>query len=115
MIRENKVKKILEDGGTVVGSFVKANDPAVVEILGKAGFDFFVADNEHVAMNKNDMVNLIRSGELADIVPIIRVRENKDVEILQVLDSGAFGIQVPNIDTKKDAEKLAKSSRYAPA
>lgn len=114
MIRENKVKKILKNGGNVIGTFVKMNDPASVEILGLVGFDFIVVDNEHVAMNKDDMFNLIRSADVTGIVPIIRVRENIPVEILQALDAGALGVQVPNVDTKSDVYNVVKSAKYAP-
>ena len=114
MIRENKIKKILKNGGNVIGTFVKMNDPASVEILGLVGFDFIVVDNEHVAMNKDDMFNLIRSADVTGIVPIIRVRENIPVEILQALDAGALGVQVPNVDTKNDVCNVVKSAKYAP-
>jgi 4-hydroxy-2-oxoheptanedioate aldolase len=115
MIRENKVKKKLKNGEPVIGTFVKMNDPASVEILGLSGFDFFVADNEHISRDKETMVNMIRAAEVADINPIIRVRENSFIEILQALDAGALGVQVPNVDTKEGIEEVIRSAKYAPA
>lgn len=114
MIRENKVKSMLRNGKKVVGTFVKMNDPASVEIFGLLGFDFIVVDNEHVAMNKDDIFNLIRGAEVTGIVPIVRVGNNTSIEVLQALDAGALGVQVPNIDTKKDIIKLIKNAKYAP-
>lgn len=114
MIRTNRIKQTLKRGGNVIGTFAKITDPAVVEILGLLGFDFFVLDNEHVAMNKESMVNLIRAAELSPIVPIIRVRENSPVEILQALDAGALGVQVPQVDTVAQAQSVVRSAKYAP-
>jgi 4-hydroxy-2-oxoheptanedioate aldolase len=114
MIRENKLKKIIKDGGYAIGTFVKMNDPASVEILGLSGLDFFVLDNEHVAMNRESMTNIVRAADAADIVPIVRVRENYQVEILQALDAGALGVQVPNVDTKEQAEYMVDSVKYNP-
>ncbi|ADL12474.1 HpcH/HpaI aldolase family protein [Acetohalobium arabaticum] len=114
MIRKNEVKQKLKNGEPVVGTFVKMNDPASVEILGLAGFDFFVADNEHISRDKETMVNMIRAAEITDIAPIIRVRENSFIEVLQALDAGALGVQVPNVDTKEGIEEVIRSAKYAP-
>jgi 4-hydroxy-2-oxoheptanedioate aldolase len=114
MIKENKLKKIIKDGGCAIGTFVKFNDPSVAEILGIVGYDFFVLDNEHVTMNRESMVEMIRGANTTDIVPIVRVRKNEDVEVLQALDSGALGVQVPNVDTFEQASNLARYAKYTP-
>lgn len=114
MLRKNNVKKIIKEGGYAVGTFVKISDPSVVEILGLIGFDFFVLDNEHVSMNKETMVSMIRGADSTGIVPIVRVRKNADVEVLQALDSGALGVQVPNVDSFEQAENLVSYVKYNP-
>jgi len=114
MIKENKLKKIIKNGGFVLGTFVKFNDPSIAEILGLVGYDFFVLDNEHVTMNRESMVEIIRGANTTDIVPIVRVRKNEDVEVLQALDSGAMGVQVPNVDTPEEASNLVQYSKYTP-
>jgi 4-hydroxy-2-oxoheptanedioate aldolase len=114
MIRANKVKEKLAKGEVVLGTFVKITDPSVVEILGLCGLDFFVLDNEHVSMSRESMRTIVRSADVTDIVPIVRVRENKEVEILQALDSGYLGVQVPNVDSLEDARRLVDSVKYTP-
>jgi len=114
MLKENKVKKKLKEGGYVVGTFVKITDPSITEILGLIGFDFFVLDNEHVSMSKETIGNIIRGANTTDITPIIRVKKNEDVEILQALDSGALGVQVPNVDTEEQAKDLVSYVKYKP-
>lgn len=114
MLRENVVKKKIKEGGYVIGTFVKFSDPSIVEILGLVGFDFFVLDNEHVAMNRESMVSMVRSADVTGIVPIVRVRENRQVEILQALDAGALGVQVPNVDTLEEATSVVNSVKYNP-
>lgn len=114
MIRPNQVKQTIQSGGNVVGTFAKITDPSVVEVLGLAGFDFFVLDNEHVAMNRESMTHILRAAELSNIVPIVRVRENRAVEMLQALDAGALGVQVPHVNTRDDARHVVESVKYAP-
>ena len=60
------------------------------------------------------MVRFVRSADVTGIVPIERVRENRQVEILQALDAGALGVQVPNVDTIGDAKSLVNSVKYNP-
>lgn len=114
MIKENRVKKLLKEGKSVIGTFVKITDPCTVELLSNAGFDFIVIDNEHTSMNKETVVNLIRMADATGIIPITRVRENSRSQILQALDAGASGAMVPETGTKADVELVVSRVKYAP-
>jgi len=46
-LKKNHLKEALQDGKVVFGPFLKFTDPAVVEIMGFAGFDFVIIDAEH--------------------------------------------------------------------
>jgi 4-hydroxy-2-oxoheptanedioate aldolase len=114
MIRKNPLKKRLKKGEALFGTFVRSSDPAVVEVLGFAGFEFIIIDNEHTAMDLESMVNVIRAAELAGIVPTVRIRQKNAAEILRALDSGAMGVQVPQVDTAEEAAQVARWTKYAP-
>lgn len=114
MIRVNKAKQKLQAGETVFGTFVKFADPSSVEIIGMSDLDFFVIDNEHVSMNRESVMNLCRTADISGIVPIVRTRVNMPVEIMQALDAGALGVQIPNVDTYEQAKLAVESARYAP-
>lgn len=113
-MRENQLKKRLLRGESALGCFVKLTDPAVPELLALAGFDFFVLDTEHVAVDREQLTNIVRSADAAGITPIVRVRENQQVEILQNLDLGWAGVQVPNVDTPQEARDLVSYVKYTP-
>lgn len=114
MIRRSPLLPKLRAGESCIGTFAKLTDPAAVEVLGLAGFDFVIIDNEHTTMSRESMVGLIRAADLAGIVPTVRVRENNAAEILQALDSGALGVQVPQVDTKAQARAVVDRVKYAP-
>lgn len=113
-MRENRLKAMLAQGQSVIGTFVKLTDPAVPEILALAGFDFFVLDTEHVAVDREQLTNIVRAADAAGITPLVRVRENQQVEILQNLDLGYAGVQVPNVDMPQQARDLASYVKYTP-
>jgi len=113
-MRENKLKERLRAGGSAIGTFAKFSDPASVEILALAGFDFFVLDNEHVMFNRETMLHILRAAEASGISPVLRVRKNADVELLQVLDAGAPCVLVPQVNSAAEARACASYVKYAP-
>jgi 4-hydroxy-2-oxoheptanedioate aldolase len=100
--------------GVVLGPFSKSSDPAFVEVMGLAGFDFVVLDLEHGPNNVLSLQNLIRAAEVSGLLPIVRVREDTLSLIGQVLDVGARGIQVPNVQCRQDVEEIVQATRFAP-
>jgi len=114
MIRSNPLLPKLRAGEPCIGTFAKLTDPAATEVLGLAGFDFVVIDNEHTAMSKESMVGLIRAAERVGIVPTVRPRDKGAAEILQALDAGAMGVQVPQVDTAEQARQVVARVKYAP-
>jgi len=111
---KSRLKEKLEKGCPVIGSFVKITDPAVVEIMGRAGFDFAIIDMEHGPITVETAQNSVRAAELAGISPIIRVSRNDPVDILRCLDIGAEGVEVPQIRNAIDAETMASAARFHP-
>ena len=57
----------------VFGPFSKTSDPAIVETLGYAGFDFIILDTEHGPNSIETVQNLIRAAQLSQMAPIARV------------------------------------------
>lgn len=113
-MRDNLLKQKIKNGESAIGTFVKMTDPSVVEVLALAGFDFFVLDTEHVAIDREQLLGILRAAEAFNITPLVRVRENQQVEILQNLDLGYMGVQVPNVDTPEQAKRMVESVKYTP-
>jgi len=113
-VRKNYLKKTLQNGKVVFGPFMKFTDPAAVEIMGFAGFDFVIIDAEHGPISMENAQNMIRVAEAVNITPIIRVGSNDEVLILRALDIGAQGIEIPQINSKPDAVRAVKSVKYSP-
>ena len=111
-IREFK-KKLRE--GYVVGPFSKTSDPAFIEIMGFAGWDFVIIDLEHGPNSVQTVQNLIRAAQIANIFPIVRVKENTPPVIKEVLDIGAGGIHVPQITSVEAAKEVMELAKFAPA
>jgi len=104
----------LSGGETSVGPFLKLSDPAVVEIMGLAGFDHVVIDLEHGPHSIESAQNLVRAAELRGLAPLVRVAANEPSQILRALDIGAQGVHVPHISSAADAQKAVSACRFFP-
>jgi len=113
-LKKNNLKESLQSGKVVLGPFLKFTDPAVVEIMGIAGFDFVIIDGEHGPISIETAQNMIRAAETANITPVIRVANNDEALILRALDIGAQGIEIPQINSRSDALRAVKSVKYSP-
>jgi 4-hydroxy-2-oxoheptanedioate aldolase len=98
----------------VVGPFSKTNDPAFIEILGHARFDFVILDLEHGPNSVETLQNLIRAAQVSKILPIVRVKENNLSVIGEVLDIGAAGIQIPKVENATQARMFINQIKFAP-
>jgi len=107
-------KKLLETQEHVFGVFAKTSDPFFIEILGLSKFDFVILDSEHGPNTYREMYPLILACQNNNIHPIVRVGKLDDIEIQKYLDLGLSGIQIPQVNTKKDAESVKKYTKFFP-
>jgi len=107
-------KEWFENNRFVLGTFVQTADPAVVEILALAGFDFVLVDCEHGPLSSESMKGLMIAASAAGIVPVVRVKQNNASLVMEPLDSGAIGVQIPHVKTAVDAQNAITFARYHP-
>jgi 4-hydroxy-2-oxoheptanedioate aldolase len=100
--------------GPVLGPFSKTRDPAFIEIMGYAGFDFVILDLEHGPNSVETAENLVRAAQIADILPVVRVKEGYLPLIGEVLDIGSGAVQVPQITTAQDARLIVETAKFHP-
>ena len=96
----------LKAGQKPVGIFSGTASPYVVECLGRAGFDYVVIDNEHSPIEAETSAEMIRAAELTGLTPFVRVREISRPAVLKLLDVGAQGLVVPNVNTPEEVRAL---------
>lgn len=113
-MRENRVKRVMREGGLAIVSHVGFSDPAVVEIIAIAGFDGAFIDMEHTGFDLQLMGEMIRVADLTGITSIVRVPDNDPKLILRILDMGAQGIQVPHVQGLEGAKQAVNAVRYPP-
>jgi 4-hydroxy-2-oxoheptanedioate aldolase len=97
-----------------LGVFSKTLDSAFIEATGYSGMDFVIIDNEHGAASSETIHNHVRAAKVANISSIIRTKDYSTHSIGAALDSGADGIQIPNIISASQALLSVANARFYP-
>jgi len=113
-MRENTLKQRLNAGKAAFGVMCTFPSPPVVEMLGYLGFDWILLDNEHGSITVDTAEACIAAAELTGMAPIVRPVANKPEIIAPFLDRGAWGVQVPHVNTADEARAAVDAAKYAP-
>lgn len=94
----------------LIGSFLKTPTSHATEILGAAGFDFLVIDQEHGPFDRSTTDVALLAARAAGIPALVRVPGPE--ALLSVLDGGATGVLVPHVASVDYARQVAAACRY---
>ena len=107
-------RKRLKAGEALLGSMVTLPLPAIAEILADLGFDWLFIDGEHGPLETAEILAMLQAvGDR--IACIVRVPGSEEGPIKKILDQGAEGIIVPQVNTVDQAASVVRFARYSPA
>jgi 4-hydroxy-2-oxoheptanedioate aldolase len=107
------LKEKLRNEEQVIGGFISIYNTSIVEMMGYAGFDFIVIDNEHGAFSEREIAELIKISKYVGVAPIVRTI-NSEGTIQKCMDSGAHGIQIPMVNTAEEARSVIERAKFPP-
>jgi 2-dehydro-3-deoxyglucarate aldolase len=109
----NGFRARLKNGEKLLGTMVTLPTVSTAEILADAGFDWLFIDGEHGPLSTGDILGILQAVGHR-VACIVRVPICDEAEIKKVLDLGAQGVIVPQVNTAEQAADVVKFSRYAP-
>lgn len=110
----NKIVEKLRARKPVFGTFVKVNEPRLIESFGRAGFDYVILDAEHGTYNFSQLENMIRAADSVDMSTVVRVPDCTEHSILHSLDVGAGAVQIPSLRDLDVARYGTQFTKYYP-
>ena len=114
-MKQNRMKEKLRAGDPVFGVSVMIPSPQIVEMVAAAGFDWVLLDCEHGTLTLESVELMAMAAEASGITAIARPATKSPEHILQVLDRGVMGVQVPHVNTAEDAREVIAAVKYHPA
>ncbi len=113
-MRENRTKRIMSSGGLALGVSLTVADPFVAEVVGAAGFDFVLIDAEHAPIAIDQLQMMLIALRASESTVLVRPAANDPAQIKQILDLGAEGLVVPEVDDAAAAAAAVAAARYPP-
>ena len=102
-------RKRLRAREVLFGSMVTLPMPAIAEILAHLGFDWLFIDGEHGPLETGDVLAILQAvGDR--LACLVRVPGVEEAPIKKILDQGAEGIIVPQVNT---VDQAARAVQYA--
>ena len=113
-MRKNKLKEVLNNGGTVSNGWLHIPNSWTAEVMAHAGWDSVTVDMQHGLMGIETAIQMMQAISTADAVPMARVSWNDPGQIMRLLDGGAYAIICPMINSAADCESFIRACKYPP-
>lgn len=113
-MRANHVKRRLASGEPSVGTWLSLPSPEGAEYAGALGFDWLVVDTEHNPIDVRTMARMFAALAHSPSAPMVRIPWNTPEHFKRVLDAGAWGVVVPMVNSRAEAEQAVAAMSYPP-
>lgn len=113
-LKNNQLKSALGKSELTIGSWLTIPSAVVAEIMARAGFPWLVVDLEHSVIGLETMQSMFLAIENHGSLPLVRISDKDPIQTKRVLDAGAYGIIVPMVNSREDAESAVRSVKYPP-
>ena len=113
-MRLNHVKQRLQQGEPSIGTWLSLPSPEAAEQIAQLPFDWLVIDSEHNTQDIRTLGLMFMATSRAGIAPMVRIPWNSPENFKRVLDAGAWGVVVPMVNTREEAEQAVRATRYYP-
>jgi 4-hydroxy-2-oxoheptanedioate aldolase len=113
-VRPNRVKQLWRDGKVAVGGWLSVPSTYSAEVMAHAGFDWLCIDTQHGMIDYSAAVPMLQAISTTETMPFVRVPWNEPSIIMKYLDAGAYGIIVPMVNNRREAEAAVAACRYPP-
>jgi len=113
-MKTNHARARLKRGEPSIGTWLTLPDPVSARLMARVGFDWLTVELEHTPVNFETAAQSFAVIAGSGCVPLARVPWNTGENIKRVLDTGAYGIVVPMVNSRAEAEAAVRAARYQP-
>ncbi len=113
-MRENSVKRAWREGEVTYGAWLSIPSAFSAEVMAHLGFDWLCIDMQHGVIDYQTAVTMLQAISTTETIPFARVPWNEPGIIGKILDAGAYGVIIPMVNSREDAEAAVGACRYVP-
>ena len=113
-MRENTALAAWRRDEQTIGLWLSLANSYSAEVMANLGFDWICVDMQHGLIDYTDLVQMLPAISTSQATPLVRVPWNEPYEIMKALDAGAYGVVVPMVNNREEAEQAVMACRYPP-
>ena len=98
----------------IFAGWTSIGHPQIVEMLLRSEVNFVGIDMEHSTINQEQAQRIIAACDSFNIPCLPRLATHNGESIKRLLDSGANGVIIPNVETTNQVEQLIEWIKYPP-
>jgi 2-keto-3-deoxy-L-rhamnonate aldolase RhmA len=114
-MKPNRYRQAIAEGRVPVGHMVwEFGTRGLARMLEGTGLDFVIFDMEHSGFEIERVFDLIAYAKASSFAPFVRVPEAKYHFLARLMDGGALGVMIGNVETAETARYIVDSVKFAP-
>jgi 4-hydroxy-2-oxoheptanedioate aldolase len=113
-MRANRLRVLWDEDKAALGGWMVLPSNISAEYMAQAGFDWLCVDMQHGSIDYQVALTMLQAISTTDTVPIVRAPWNEPGIIMKTLDAGAYGVIIPMVNNRAQAEAAVGACRYAP-
>ena len=113
-MRANHARRRLKASEPSIGTWLSLPSPEAAEYVSRLGFDWLVVDAEHNPIDIRTLAQMFAAVAASATAPMVRIPWNSPENFKRVLDAGVWGMVVPMVNSREEAEQAVAAARYYP-
>ena len=113
-MRENAVRRLWQEDRPALGAWLSIPSAFSAEVMAHQGLDWLCVDMQHGLIDYETALTMLQAISTTPTTPFARVPWNDPGMIMKMLDAGAYGVIVPLVNSRAEAEAAVAACRYPP-
>lgn len=114
-MKKNRFREAVAAGRMPIGHMVwEFGTRGMAKILESADLDFVIYDMEHSGFGIERIFDLIAYAKACSFAPMVRVPQAQYHFLARVMDAGALGVMIANVESAEQAKMIVDAVKYAP-
>ena len=114
-MKPNRFRQAIAEGRIPIGHMVwEFGTRGISKLVESANVDFILYDMEHSGFGIERVFDLISWSKSSPFAPMVRVPQAQYHFLARVMDAGALGVMVANVESAAQAQDIVNAVKYAP-
>lgn len=114
-MRANKLRQVIKDRNHASNAWLSVPSSYSAELVAHCGFDAVTVDLQHGMIDFGQALTMLQAISSTQAVPLVRPESSDPVQIMRLLDAGAYGVICPQVDDAAIARAVVGACKYPPA